>query len=175
MLMRRRRSLALSLILSLLLWTVSCGSADINTVIKYTQRALPLLSAAGVDLANAQQVIDLANQFQADPQAATLAAITLAFDRVIAQAQGIPDQGKRTVVLVALVAANIALHELADKYLALLNANPGDPRLGAPRERMTLSQRARRKPWACRNSQTGKFEKMRFCEKNPSISTVETR
>lgn len=168
------RALALFLTLTLTLASIACDSASINTVIKYTQRALPLLSAAGVSLANAQQVIDLSKQFQTNPQAATLSAITLAFDRLVAEAQGIPEQGKRTAVLVALVAANIALQELADKYLARVAANPNDPRLGAPQVRATLRHRAQREPWACRNAQTGKFEKMEFCKAHPERSVVET-
>jgi hypothetical protein len=31
-----------------------------------------------------------------------------------------------------------------------------------------------KKRWACRNSTTGRFERMEFCRANPALSTVDT-
>lgn len=174
-----QRILALVLILSLVSFNIGCDNA--KTVIKYVNRAIPLLTAVGVDISDAREVIDLMNQFDQNPTAAILSATTLAFDRMVAKAQQIPEKGKRTVVMVILVGANIALQELADKYFAKATEKPDDPRLGAPAVRMQIRRFAQKKRWTCRAAgtvgkyQAGQYMPMEMCKKFPDNSVVETQ
>lgn len=174
-----RRLTALVLVLALLSFNTSCDGA--KTVIKYVKRAMPLLSAAGVDLSSAQEVINLMTQFETNPSAAILSATTIAFDRLVVKAQQIPEQGKRTVVLVILVAANIALQELANKWLDKELENPNDPRLGAPTTRASIRRFAVKSQWNCRATsnlgkyKAGQYMPMEMCKKYPENAVVETQ
>ncbi len=168
--------LAVMLIVAML---ANCGG--INTIISSVKKAIPLLQSVGVDVSSANEVISLANQFETDPNAATLGALTLAFDRLVMQAQAIPDSTKRTVVLVILVAANVALQSLAEKYVNRMEARPDDERLGAPMVRATIRSYAKRPRWQCRTSgpiekyKAGQYAPMEICKKYPDNTQVETR
>lgn len=174
-----KRIVVLVLVLSLSSFNIGCDNA--KTVIKYVNRALPLLTAVGVDISDAREVIDLMNQFDKDPSAAILSATTIAFDRLVAKAQQIPEQGKRTVVMVILVGANIALQELADKFFEKSLAKPDDPRLGASSVRMQIHRFSQKKSWTCRAAgtvekyQAGQYMPMEMCKKFPDNSVVETQ
>lgn len=178
--LRPSRAIALLVIISLLSFAGTCEQKA-STVITYVNRAIPLLTASGVDISDAQEVIRLMNEFQTDPTAATLSAVTLAFDRTVAKAQKIQDQGKRTAVIVVLVAANIALTSLAQKYLTKANENPGDPRLGAPVVKMQIKRFANKAVWQCQATATiekysaGDFMPMEMCKKFPDSGVVVTQ
>lgn len=178
-----KRSTALAVVFSIVLLVTACpfSKDQVRTVISSVNRAIPLLQAAGVDTTDANEIIRLMNEFDANPTAATLSAVTLLFDRMVAKAQTIPEQGKRTVVIVILVAANIALSALAEKYTKIETENPTDPRVGAPAVRMTIRRFASRGNWRCRAAgtvgkyETGQYMPMEMCKKHPDNSVVETR
>jgi len=179
-LFKPNRAIASIIILSLLSLAPSCEQ-NANTVIKYVNRALPMITAVGIDISDAREVIDLMNQFQNDPKAATLSAATLAFDKLVAKVQTIPNTGKRTAIMVLLVSANIALQELAEKYFERAVDNPDDPRLGTPAVRMQIRRFSQKKRWICRAAgpigkyKAGQFMPMEMCKKYPDSSVVETQ
>lgn len=179
-LLEPKRAIATIIIASLLSFAGTCEQKA-STVISYVNKAIPLLTASGVDISDAQDVIRLMNEFQTNPTAATLSAVTLAFDKTVAKAQTISNQGKRTAVIVILVAANIALTSLAEKLLNKAAENPTDARLGAPATRMQIRRFANKPKWQCKatarveNYKAGDLMPMEMCKKYPDSGVVETQ
>jgi len=168
---RKRWVIAPLLVLALF---ISACQVTIDDVISSVEAAVPLLQAEGVDTKLATDVLDLARKFKTDPTAATLEACTIAFDKLTARAQQIANPTKRTAVLVALVAANITLQKLAQKYLTLSTRHPSDTRLGGANTRVALSKVAHRAAWRCRDASGGQYRDMEFCKAHPDTSVVET-
>lgn len=82
-----------------------------------------------------------------------------------------------TTVLTILFVVDGALRFFANRYKTELASAPVARRSTAQgnKARSRVLQFASRKAWRCRNSQTGRFEKMEFCESHPDITQVETR
>jgi hypothetical protein len=93
------------------------------------------------------------------------------FENLIVDSERITNPLTRTLVLVALGEVNYQIQRLLERIdiTERMAAMPG------ARQTAVARFTQRRKTWRCRNSQTGRFEKMEFCKKHPDVSQVETR
>jgi hypothetical protein len=162
-----------ALLAAMLVFCLFLASCDkLKTVTSSVKRAIPLLQAEGISVKNADEVLRLITLFDADPQAATLDALTLAFDGLTADAREIANPTKRTVVLVVLVGANIALQAMAEEYIKKVSVTAA---MSVGAQDNNLRGFASREKWQCRSSQTGRYVPMSYCKEHPDVSTVESR
>jgi hypothetical protein len=175
----RRQILSLTLICCMAYFGYGFACSKASTLswskegVSALQEAQPLLVAAGLPADKITTAIEWGNKLvakledpsstPADPASLARGVIT-AFQDVVAQTNLIKDQQKKVVVLAILGIANIALHHIADAVLTPTSGVALDPVVGKFKAA---------KPWRCRSSQTGKFEKMSFCKNNPAVSVVE--
>lgn len=150
-----------------------------NRAVNGLEKALPLLRNAGINVAKVEEAIGIGRQlaaaFEANNNESAIgltSSLITAFGGIVTETQRITNPATRTLILAGLAIVDLALHEISDS-LAQHEAKLSAGRRSAPAVRK-ISQYRAKKRWACRNSGTGRFEKMEFCEKNPATSTVET-
>lgn len=193
----------LSLPAGLLLTQISCGELERSQAIAIAKEAWetaqelkPVFIAAGLSLpggagsGNLAKAIstgkDLWTAFKdnrdQDALALTAAFINVIDQNILSDIQTIKDQTHRTWALAITAGIRIALRRIsnflkpAENSGALRAASPGSPAVAKQTaDKNTVRQFAESKTWRCRNSATGRFEKMSFCRENPSQGTVETR
>ncbi len=114
--------------------------------------------------------------FKANDNAAALSltsSFITAFEGVIADTERISSPQTRTTILVDLSIVDLAIRYIADQLAKdVPRMSPG--MRGAPGV-SKLARYGAKKKWRCRNSQTGRFEKIDHCRQNPATSQVETR
>jgi hypothetical protein len=186
--MRLLRQLALlPLIIAIVVSQTACPEKQTAlTISKEVTAALgdtiTIFQANGLSVARLQEAQALSSQLVAvlestdtdGGNAATIVAgLITKFTQLVAESEQIADPRTRTIVLVSLAVTNILLRRLADKIDDLPVAVR--PSATGTRAVRTVTEFRTRPKWRCRNSQTGRFEKMSFCEKHPDVSQVETR
>jgi hypothetical protein len=186
--MRLLRQLALlPLIIAIVVSQTACPEKQTAlTISKEVTAALgdtiTIFQANGLSVARLQEAQALSSQLVAvlestdtdGGNAATIVAgLITKFTQLVAESEQIADPRTRTIVLVSLAVTNILLRRLADK----IDDPPVAVRPSATGTRAvrTVTEFRARPKWRCRNSQTGRFEKMEFCKKHPDVSQVETR
>ena len=139
---------------------------------------IPIFQANGLDASQLIRARDYGNQLisklestDGENSGPLLTSLINTFSGIVAQTEIIRDPKVRTIVLVSLAVANIALRRLADK----LDDAEAVVGRGASPDLTTARAFKARKPWRCRNSQTGRYATMDFCKGHPDISQVETR
>lgn len=100
------------------------------------------------------------------------AAITRSLEQLIAVDSKLIPQGKRTLVLALLAAADIAISEIANHTQKEADA-PTKVVLSRSADAQVMIKYAAKPRLQCRSSITGRFEKMDYCKANPNNSTVE--
>lgn len=176
-----RPILALALVLALMSTGFdSCSSGGLaskaNKVVEVVQSVLPLINT-GNALAAIRHGKDLSTAFKIKDYDAALELTSLLitdFARLRADVAALPDSKQRTYILAILAAGDVALHFIADN---IPTPTPDQMKGSTPKQAKQLATIAiyrNRKRWACRNSQTGRFEKMEFCQKHPDVSQVDT-
>jgi hypothetical protein len=145
---------------------------------------IPIFQANGLDITQlvrardyGQQLITALETTDGSGSGPLLTSLINTFSGIIASTDVISDPRVRTIVLVSLAVANIALRRLADKLddaIATVGAGGMGAAAGSADAR-TARAFKRRPAWRCRNSQTGRFATMDFCRAYPAISQVETR
>lgn len=180
--MRVHRSIvALALVLALMSTGFdSCNSGGLaskaNKVVEVVQSILPLINTGNAQAA-IQHGRDLATAFKIKDYDAALeltSMLIVDFERLRADVNALPDSRQRTYILAILSVGNVALHFIADN---IPTPTPDQMKGSTPKQAKQLATIAifrNKKRWACRNSQTGRFEKMEFCQKHPDVSQVET-
>lgn len=152
-----------------------------HKVVRGLNVAIPIFESNGQDTALLIKARDLAFKAEMAFQksnnvsgAATIADLVAVFDvEIMAQVNRITNPTVRTIVLVGLAVANDQLHELLDK-LDEMSASVAPSEIKGM-NRSAVSTFKNKKRWQCRNSATGRFEKMDFCKEHPATSEVETR
>lgn len=196
MCLRIRRLLSVLLIciqLSLLsagvLTQTSCGEVERSQAIEYAEEAvatakeiLPVFTSAGLSSSHINRGVqigsDLVTAFRenrdADALSLTAAFIDVVDRDILSDVNTIKDQGKRTLALAITAAIRISLRRIAKFLKPAEDASMlRGARVGTS-SRAKVREFAKSKDWRCRNSITGRFEKMSFCKTNPANSVVET-
>lgn len=173
-------SLALTMTLVYFGYGFACSKASMASAARDVVSALtdiqPILQQAGLPTDKVAQAITLGNKLvtyleggtTTNPDViATISGLISAFNQLAAQTDLITNQHIKTLVIVSLGIANVALH-----YISNHVERQASGRLGASH---TIAIFNKQKVWACRNAQTGRYEKMSFCKAHPDVTTVETR
>lgn len=183
------KRLILALALSTVLLTQTACPAKQSDVVFWGQEIsadahdlIPILQSAGINTGHALQFADYSSKLFAaikanDGTAVGYAesAITVLRD-VAADVQVIHDPVKRTLALALLGLADRYLHKLADQLgPAAIASTSKIPPAQRSRAASVLAAYSTHEVWRCRNSITGRFEKLEFCKANPSTTTVEVR
>lgn len=185
--LNRIGSLALAAVLSFALVTqLACNTPDLVKNARRVSTALkavvPIFSANGIGTMRLAVAIDIADRlitaFETNNNAAALeltSALITEFNALVSQdVVRITNPATRTIVLVGLAVANIALHQISD---ALAEQPAGVLRRADPssaQKVQTIVAFGQRKNWRCRNASSGKFAPMSFCKQFPANSVVET-
>jgi hypothetical protein len=176
--MRRLTAIGLAMALIYTTYGFACSRQSMLGAARDVVSALndisPLLQQAGVSTAKLTQAISIANQLvtsfennqDADTVALTSSLIT-AFNALAAESELITNQHTRTLVIVSLGIANVALH-----YIANHVERTASGRLGANH---VIPRFNKQKVWACRDAQSGQYRKMSYCRAHPDVTVVETR
>lgn len=176
--MRKVYSLVLCAGLIYLSMGFACDKATVisrsRRIVSIAEKTLPIFQTNGVDTAllrefidGAKQLVTAAEQNQTENALALAASLTKAFDEILIQVDLIRDSKIKTLVLVGLEVLNVSLEELAQDLQGSLPTG----RVGG--DAAMVRAFAQRRAWKCRSSQTGRFEKMKWCAAHPDISTVE--
>lgn len=140
-----------------------------------------------VDLAD-KGVAAFEQHRDADGLALTAALIDVFENEVVADVDLIKNQTTRTVVMVAVAVARVALTQLSaaiDKVITVAEVYrisiPGvtafqssDAQTKAEAAKAKIKAFKKKKQWRCKNAVTGRFEKMDFCKAHPETSVVIT-
>lgn len=183
----------------LLLTQTSCGETDRKQAIAIAKEAWataqelkPVFEAAGIFVPNGtanghlSKAIGIGKDLYAafqdnrDADALTLTAsfIDVIDKDILSDIQTIKDQSHRTWALAITAGIRIALRRIsnflkpAEDSGALKAAAPGSK---DELDRAKVRRFAGSKTWRCRDSATGRFEKMSFCKGNPAQGVVEIR
>ena len=165
----------------------ACPKPDKDTIVSWGNKAVdglekakPMLVNAGINPTQIDGAITIGRRFlaaaEANDSSSTVglaSSFISAFEGVVADTERITNPTTRTIILVVLTVVNAALHKIADE-LAKQEPNLPAGMRGAPPV-MKIRQFKAKKQWRCRNSQTGQYATMKFCEQHPDISQVETK
>lgn len=149
-----------------------------HEVVGVIDDVVPIFQANGLPTARLTQARGIAAKLeiafrenQSQEALALVSALIPVFQQIVGETTGISNGTTRTIVLVSLAVANVALRRIADK----LAEQPVPESVSASAEAQTVAAFRASKKWRCRNSATGRFESMSYCKKNPATSEVETR
>jgi carboxylesterase type B len=141
---------------------------------------MPLMAAAGINITHVQQAAEIGDRLvqaltaKDNPTAIQLTSqLISAFEAVVREVNVIHDQKARTLIMVALAVANVALHHIADVLDEESAKVPAAMRGRVAAETELIADFKRKRAWRCRSAVTGKFMVMDFCQKNPATSVVE--
>lgn len=150
------------------------NSRRVNSVLKET---VTIFQANGLNAARLQEAIVISDKLIVALEAGTggtdtlalVATLITAFNTLVAEdVLKIADARLRTIVLVSLAVANIALREIADAL-----AEEGAARSSAaPSQQVRTIAAFRAQPkWRCVDA-GGAARNMDYCKKNPGVATV---
>ena len=153
----------------------------VKTGVRVLGKAKTIFAANGLSTEKFDPAIKVGNAAVAALEANAIDAVDLianfidAFEGIAADADFIKDPKTRTIVLVSLIAGSEALHTLSESMNRSASNDPAIASAAAVRSESAqkISAYAAKPRWRCRNSITGQFAKMGYCEKNPSTSVVE--
>lgn len=183
--MMMRKSIAITAVLALLIATQSnCSKSKAASYVRTAVSALKdtrtilasnNLPTGKLDLAiTAGDAAAAAFSSGATNSIELASAFITAFEGVVSDVDVIPNEKLRTMLMVALVVGNIALHALAEILAQDEAANPAIAARVRGSSNVNPIEEFRRKPnWKCRNASTGRYEKMEFCKANSASSVVE--
>lgn len=144
------------------------------------EKALPMLVNAGVNGARVQEAVDIGNQliiaFKANNNESAIgltSSLIVAFEGIVVETERIGNPATRTLILAVLAVVDLALGFIVDEMATVEPRMPVRMR-GAPAV-VNIRRYHAKKRWNCRNSQTGRYEKMKFCKEHPDVSQVEVR
>lgn len=179
--MRYARKTALALLIALSLMATACPESKSLASLSHSavagiDQAVPIFQSNGVDVSKLVKVrgfladAEIAfNEQRTDDAIGFISSAIKMFDSVKEDVLRLANPTVRTIILVGLAVVNLRLQALSEKMAASPHAR--DVRTpGAA----VIAKHAKSKRWTCRNSVSGRFEKMSFCKANPSQSTVET-
>jgi hypothetical protein len=145
---------------------------------------IPIFKANGLDITQlvrardyGQQLITALETTDGSGSGPLLTSLINTFSGIVASTDVISNPRTRTIILMSLAVANIALRRLADKLDDIFVSSGGGQGAAAGMSHDVRVARAfkRRPVWRCRNSQTGQYAKMEFCKAHPDVSQIETR
>lgn len=164
---------------------VSQSACDKGTMLSWSKKAVsalekvsPTLTGAGINVALITEAIRngklLIAAFEANNNESAIGytdTFITAFEAIVVDTERITNPLTRTLALAIMAVVDEAIHFIAD------NLNVPDLPVGMRGSPAVtkIKQYGAKKAWNCRNSQTGRYEKMSFCKDNPAGSTVETR
>lgn len=203
------KSLLLGLVLTVSLLLAGCpGGGSSSTpptredLIKYSRETVaglrdvvPILRANNLNTATLAKGINIGDRlvtaFENDQHADALvltADLITAFEESQAEIELIKDGRVKTVVLVGLAVAKVALRRLSDlvddtvveveknhaSIRGVSNFQSESEKSKVEQAKDKIKQFKKKKQWRCKNALTGRFEKMEFCRLNPATSYVVT-
>lgn len=159
---------------------------DKESALKNSRRAnsvlrevVPIFQANGLSTVRLQEAITLSDRLivaletggtGSDPVALVSALISTFNALVSEDVLKIQNPQTKTIILVSLAIANIALREIANAL-----AEEAPPTARSSRDANVIESFRASPKWRCRDSVSGQFRKMDYCKANPSTSTVETQ
>jgi hypothetical protein len=195
--------LQFSLPAALLVTQTSCGEVERSQAVaiakevwETAQELKPVFEAAGLSIPGSDSSGHLSTAIttgkdlyaafndnrDADALTLTAALINVIDKDIFSDIQLIKDQSKRTWALAITAGIRIGLRRISNflkpaEDAGMIRAERPGSRAAAKQrnDKDTVRRFADTKNWRCRNSVTGRFEKMEFCKNNPAQSVVETR
>lgn len=192
-----RKLTAVALVLSLLVVSQSafkCGGINKEKILPYAKETVstlkdirPILVAANYSVAKLDKAISAGDKLVAALESTgtgtgtkieLVASIINKVEDFAAETSLIKDPKTRTLILVGLAIADVALHRIADALAKDAESVPVTARRGAgvtrTSEQVILEFKVKLK-YRCRDSVSGQFRKLQYCKENPATTQVERR
>lgn len=180
----RLRTALAALIIVMSVYQLACPRTRLVVYGRTTADALRetsmILRSAQLSTVRVDQAAEIADRLVAaltakdNPTAIEQTTLLItAFQGIVIEVNLIRHPATRTMVLVALAVANVALHHIAEA-LAVEGAKIPAAARGRVVGTQVVEEFMRRPKWRCRSAKSGRFEKMSFCKANPDLSVVET-
>jgi hypothetical protein len=143
--------------------------------------AIPIFRANGISTVKLEEARDIAGKVKSAFDGGDAVngvewagKLVDAFELIVIDANSIQNPTTRTIVLVAMVGVRHALKALADKIAAQAPAVAASGGMRSARPAQSIESLRAKPEWRCRNSVTGRFEKMQVCKDHPDQAQVET-